>query len=128
MAHPFHQHRQHVASRSRVQHVLKGYAEGGKVREPMGYDLQEVRSMGAAPARRMPSDTEFHGTSPEPSIGKRIYGPPRTGPVGGADVVQRQGKIYPNSPEGRRSMSRSIDKLDNEYGAYRYKGRSVVDE
>jgi hypothetical protein len=45
MAHPYHEHREHVVSRARVKHILK--AEGGPVpsAEEMGHAKDYIRGM-----------------------------------------------------------------------------------
>ena len=98
------------------------YAMGGRTSNPNDpvYAEQTKTPFGAGPRGRGGEPVEYYGTSREPSIGKRIEGPIAS--------QKRSRTIYPNTPQGRKSMNRTIDKYDNEYGAYRHRGHDVVDE
>lgn len=120
MAHPYK--KQADASAAAKKSGIVGKAEGGSVEDRLNRGSKPLLSPPAPGGGG--STPQMYGTSGEPAaIGNRIVAKPGT--MSSYKDAARSKKVYPDTPEGRRSMRRAIDKYDNEYGAYKYRGQRV---
>lgn len=115
MAHPYAGKTQGSA---RAKAITR--AEGGKINpatgspsRPLSSHKSEMDTPGAPPG-------QYYGTSMEPGPrGYKVEGPFATG--------SRARTTYAPTQEGRRASTRQMDKMDNEYGAYRHRRKTLTD-
>lgn len=114
MAHPY---RSKTQGAERAKALTR--AEGGKINPSTGARAKFGEHVKDIPQTPGPS-REYYGTSGEPGPrGYRLEGP---------QVNNSRGRtVYPATPEGRKAATRMMDKMDNEYGAYRHRRSTLTD-